>query len=102
MRLTRMEVDRLLALGDIEGAEAYMEARRQFFWDNGHPIRKLNQAYFAFYGAYSADPEGGAAGEDPVGLAVQALRAQYDELADFLTAISWVTSYDALLRLTHP
>jgi len=102
MRLTRMEVDRLLALGDIEGAEEYMEARRQFFWDHGHPIRKLNQAYFAFYGAYSADPEGGAAGEDPVGLAVQALRAQYDDLADFLTAISWVTSYDALLRLTHP
>jgi len=102
MRLTRVETDRLLAEGDVEGAEAYMEARRQFFWDNGYPIRKLNQAYFAFHGAYSADPDGGAAGEDPVGPTVQALRAQYDELADFLNAISWVTSYDALLKLLHP
>ena len=99
MRLTRVETDRLLAEGDVEGAEAYMEARRQVFWENGYPIRKLNQAYFAFYGAYSADPEGGAAGEDPVGPAVQALRAQYDQLADFLNAISWVTSFNDLLKL---
>jgi hypothetical protein len=99
MRLTRVETDRLLAEGDVEGAEAFMESRRQFFWDNGYPIRKLNQAYFAFYGAYSADPDGGAAGEDPVGPAVQALRARYDSLAEFLNTISWVTSYDALLRL---
>ncbi len=24
-----------------------MDQRRQVFWDNGYPIRKLNQAYFA-------------------------------------------------------
>jgi hypothetical protein len=99
MRLTRVETDRLLAAGDVEGAEAYMEARRQFLWDNGYPIRKLNQAYFAFHGAYDADPDGGAAGEDPVGPAVRALRTQYDELVDFLKDISWVTSFDALLKL---
>jgi hypothetical protein len=99
MRLTRVETDRLLTEGDVKGAEAYMEARRQFFWDNGYPIRKLNQAYFAFHGSYDADPEGGAAGEDPVGPAVRALRAQYDELADFLKEISWVTSFDALLKI---
>lgn len=99
MRLTRVETDRLLAEGDVEGAEAYMEARRHFFWDNGYPIRKLNQAYFAFHGAYDADPDGGAAGEDPVGPAVRALRVQYDELADFLKDISWVTSFEVLLKL---
>jgi hypothetical protein len=99
MRLTRVETDRLLAEGDIEGAEAFMESRRQFFWDNGYAIRKLNQAYFAFYGSYDADPEGGAAGADPVGPAVRAVRAQYEELADFLKEISWVTSFDALLKL---
>ena len=99
MRLTRVETDRLLAAGDVEGAEAYMEARRQFLWDNGYPIRKLNQAYFAFHGAYDADPDGGAAGEDPVGPAVRALRTQYDELVDFIKDISWVTSFDALLKL---
>lgn len=99
MRLTRMETDRLLAEGDVEGAETFLEARRQVFWDNDYPIRRLNQAYFAFYGAYSADPAGGAAGEDPVGLAVQDLRAQYSELANFLNAISWVTSFESLLSL---
>ncbi|NLN70051.1 MAG: hypothetical protein GX142_04615 [Chloroflexi bacterium] len=99
---TRVEADRLLAKGDVAGAEAYMEARRLTFWENGYPIRKLNQAYFAFYGAYSTEVEGGAAGEDPVGPAVQALRARYPELADFLNAISRVTSYDALLKLLEP
>jgi hypothetical protein len=101
MRLTRIEADRLLADGDVEGAEAYMAARRQVFWDNGYPIRRLNQAYFAFHGAYGGTPGGGAAGEDPVGPAVIALRAQYNQLADFLNAISWVNSYEALLRLLH-
>jgi len=99
MRITRVEADRLLAGGEIETAEAYMEARRQFFWDNGYLIRKLNQAYFAFYGAYNDDPGGGASGEDPVGPAVVALRSQFEALADFLRTIAWVTSYEGVLRL---
>lgn len=96
MRLTREEVDRLLAEGKVEEAEAYMEARRQVFWENGYLIRKLNQAYFAFYGAYNDTPGGGAAGEDPVGPAVQAYRGQFDSLADFLRAIAWVDSFAEL------
>ncbi|MEA3327484.1 MAG: hypothetical protein U9R53_09300 [Chloroflexota bacterium] len=99
MRITRVEVDRLLAEGEIEAAESYMETRRQFFWDNGYLIRKLNQAYFAFHGAYNDDPGGGASGEDPVGPAVVAFRAQFEELADFLKTIAWVNSFDDLLRL---
>jgi hypothetical protein len=52
MHQTRQRVDELLANGKIEEAEAYMEARRQVFWENGYTgLRKLNQAYFAFYGA---------------------------------------------------
>lgn len=96
MRVTRQEVDRLLAEGKIEAAEKYMEARRQVFWENGYLIRKLNQAYFAFYGAYNDTPGGGAAGEDPVGPAVQAYRDSFDSLADFLRAIAWVDSYTEL------
>ena len=99
MRITRVEVERLLEKGEVEAAEAYMEARRLFLWENGFPIRKLNQAYFAFYGAYNAAPGGGAAGEDPVGPAVVAFRSQFDELADFLNAISWVNSFEQLLQL---
>jgi hypothetical protein len=72
-----------------------MEARREIFWQNGYAIRKLNQAYFAFYGAY-ADVPGGAAGEDPVGPAVRALRSQSASLADFVNRISWMTSFQEL------
>jgi hypothetical protein len=95
MHETRVRADELLAAGKIEEAEAYMETRRQFFWDNGYAIRKLNQAYFAFYGAY-ADMPGGAAGEDPVGPAVRTLRAQSASLSDFLNTISWMNSFEDL------
>jgi hypothetical protein len=95
MHLTRVHVDELLAAGKIDEAEAYMEQRRQFFWDNGYAIRKLNQAYFAFYGAY-ADVPGGAAGEDPVGPAVRALREQSKSLTDFLETIAQMDSFQQL------
>lgn len=95
MHETRVTADQLLAEGKIEEAEAYMEQRRQFFWDNGYLLRKLNQAYFAFHGAY-ADVPGGAAGEDPVGPAVRALREQSASLADFINTIAWMTSFEEL------
>jgi hypothetical protein len=95
MHTTRITVDKMLAEGKIKGAEDYMEARRRIFWDHGYQIRRLNQAYFAFYGAY-ADVPGGAAGNDPVGPAVRALRAQSPSLLAFLNRISWMTSFDQL------
>lgn len=95
MHETRVTADQLLADGKIEEAEAYMEGRRQVFWDHGYLLRKLNQAYFAFHGAY-ADVPGGAAGEDPVGPAVRALREQSDSLADFVNTIAWMTSFEQL------
>jgi hypothetical protein len=97
MRETRVTVDALLAEGKIEEAEAYMEERRVFLWDNGYRIRKLNQAYFAFHGAY-ADQPGGAAGDDPVGAAVRELRAGSDGLADFINRMSWMISYANLQK----
>ena len=96
MHKTRVQVDELLAQGEIEEAEEYMEARRRFFWEHGYQIRKLNQAYFAFYGAYNDVPGGGAGGKDPIGPAVQELRKQSSSLAEFLRRISWVTSFEAL------
>ena len=95
MHETRVHVDALLAQGKIDEAEAYMEQRRQVFLKNGYLIRKLNQAYFAFNGAY-ADVPGGAAGEDPVGPAVRALRAKSRSLADFVNTIAWMTSFQQL------
>ena len=96
MRETRLEVDRLLAAGKVEEAEAYMEQRRQVFWQNGfHDLRRLNQAYFAFHGAYADEP-GGAAGEDPVGAAVRQLWSASRTPAEFLRRIAWMSSFEAL------
>ncbi|HPR35043.1 MAG TPA: hypothetical protein PKY64_05160 [Anaerolineaceae bacterium] len=99
MRETRVRVDALLAEGQVDQAENYMEARRRFFWDNNYRLRKINQAYFAFYGSYNDTPGGGASGEDPVGPAVQALRTRYSSLNKFLQAIRFVTSFDQLVDL---
>jgi len=98
MHKTRVQVDELLAEGKVKEAEAYMEMRRRFFWENGYQIRKLNQAYFAFYGAYDDTPGGGPAGKDPVGPAVRELRRRSSSLEAFLERIAWVSSYDGLLR----
>lgn len=95
MRATRVQVDQYLAAGKVSDAESYMEQRRRFFYEHGYLIRKLNQAYFAFYGAY-ADQPGGAAGTDPVGPAVRELRSRSASLADFINRISWMTSFDQL------
>ena len=97
---TRIQVDALLADGKIEEAEEYMEQRRLVFWENGYRIRKLNQAYFAFHGAYADQPQG-SAGEDPVGAAVRQLRAQSRSLIDFIDAISTIKSFNQLQTLLH-
>jgi hypothetical protein len=92
---TRLVVDDLLAEGKIDEAENFMESRRQFFWDNGYQIRKLNQAYFAFHGAYADEPFT-AAGKDPVGDDVRLFRAKQPSLSDFIRKISWIYTYSQL------
>jgi hypothetical protein len=97
MHATRVEVDRLLAAGQVEEAEQYMEARRRFFWEHGYRIRKLNQAYFALHGSYADQP--GAAGEDPIGPAVRELRQHSANLGEFLARVSSVTTLSELQAL---
>lgn len=103
MRATRIRVDELLAQGKVREAEIYMERRRRVFVEHGYEIRKLNQAYFAFYGAYADEP--GAAGEDPIGPAVRRLREQSPDLYTFVKRVSRVTTLaelEALLAETAP
>jgi hypothetical protein len=104
MHETRLNADRLLAEGKIDEAEMYMELRRRFLWDNGYHIRKLNQAYFAFHGAYadSSGQPGGAAGEDPVAAAVRTLRDQSASLAEFINRMAWMASFEALEHALLP
>lgn len=100
MHTTRVTVDAMLEDGRVDEAEVYMEERRRYIWENGYHIRRLNQAYFAFHGAY-ADTPFGAAGEDPVGPAVRTLRQQSVSLSEFLNRISWMTSFEALQKAIH-
>lgn len=99
MAETRIRVDALLAEGEVEEAERYMELRRQFFWDNGYRIRKINQAYFAFYGAYADVP--GETGGNPIGPALLALREKNNSLRSFLDQVAPLTSVEELLALVE-
>lgn len=98
MHQTRVEVDRLLADGKIEEAERYMEARRRIFVENGYRLRRLNQAYFAFHGAYADVP--GASGEDPIGPLVRKLWALSMTPADFARDLTPITTLIELRDLT--
>jgi hypothetical protein len=99
MRLTRVTVDRMLAEHQIDEAETYMEQRRQFFWQHGYrSIRRINQAYFAFYGTYADEP-GGAAGEDPVGEAVRKLWERIHSPAEFLRTMAWMSRFSDLQKV---
>jgi hypothetical protein len=88
MRKTRLEVDRLLAAGHVEEAEAYMEARRRYFVENGYNLRVLNQAYFAFHGSYGAS----AASVSPIGPKLERLRSLTPDLRAFLRTVRWFTA----------
>jgi hypothetical protein len=95
MHDTRVHTDALLAAGKVDEAEAYMEAQRRVLWDHGYQIRKLNQAYFAFYGAYAISG-GGAAGADPVGEAVHLLRRRSASIADFVNTMAQFSTFPQL------
>ena len=95
MRETRLQTEALLARGEIEMAESYMETRRQMLLAEGYFIRKLNQAYFAFYGTY-ADAPGAIT---TVGDEFDALRAESLSLRAFLNAAVTVTTREDLYRL---
>lgn len=97
---TRLAVDQLLSEGKIEEAEEFMEEQRGIFCENGYLIRKLNQAYFAFHGAYADSPYS-AAGSDPVGEDVRTLRARSKDLNEFLSRISGMRSYEELRDYIH-
>jgi hypothetical protein len=64
-------------------------------WDNGYQIRKLNQAYFAFYGAY-ASAGGGASGADPVGGAVKLAQRRSASIADFVNTMATFSTFAQL------
>ena len=88
MRETRLGLDRLLAEGRVEEAEVYLERRRQLFVQNGYYIRKLNTAYFAFYGTYADNP----ASVSVIEPQLRTVRDDAGDLATFLNKVSQITT----------
>jgi hypothetical protein len=95
MRRIRLTVDEMLAQGDVEGAEEYMEERRRFLVSRGYYIRKLNQAYFAFYGSYATSPTS----VDPIGEALQRLRQESASLKAFVDIVAVMANHEDLWRV---
>lgn len=98
MHETRTTVDNLLAAGEIEEAETYMEERRALFVENGYRIRKLNQAWFAFYGGYQVEGIS-AGGEDPIGPAVRQLRDAAPGIREWVLTMQTITTREQLLKV---
>jgi len=94
MREIRRRVDDYLARGEIKQAEEFMELKRQYLAQNGYYIRKLNQAYFAFYGTYADDPTS----ISPIGVEMTELRDKSASLKDFLETVAAMTSRDDLIK----
>lgn len=88
LRDLRLEVDRLLEDGRIAEAEARMAQVRQELAGGGVTIRKVNQAYFAWYGTYAARPDA----TDPVGAQLRELRQRTGSVAAFLETVRGLTS----------
>jgi hypothetical protein len=86
-----------LAEGKIAEAEAYMEAQRQLLDEHGYFYRRINQAFFAFYGGYQSPSGGGAGGDDPIGPSVAALRRHAPSLRAWLEQMRFLTTRQALL-----
>jgi hypothetical protein len=95
MRQIRLTVDQYLAQGQVEEAERYMEQMREYLAQNGYYIRKLNQAYFAFYGSYSDTP----GSVSPIGGYLAELRQGSPSLGDFVKTVSGISSYEELLKM---
>ena len=94
MKATRIQADKLLSEGRIEEAERYMENRRMVFNSNGYPIRKLNQAYFAFYGTYAESP----ASTSIIGEQVRKYRSNFEGVGNFIKKISQIGTYDEFVK----
>ena len=93
MRETRLNAESLLEEGRIADAESYMEERRQGLLERGYRIRKINQAYFAFYGSYATS----AASVSPIEGQMRGLRERSETLGDFLKTMSQFSTYQEFL-----
>ena len=98
MRKLRSQVDTLLEIGNMEDAESLMNEKRLVFVANGYNIRKINQAYFAFYGSYGDS----AASVSAIGPQLQELRTSVPDLFTFVNTVANVSTYEEFLSIISP
>ena len=94
MRQIRRAVDEYLVRGEIEPAEKFMAEKREYLASKGYHIRKLNQAYFAFYGTYADSPTS----ISPIGLELKQVREQSASVKHFLDRVARMTSREELKK----
>ncbi len=87
---TRHEAEELLSGGKIDEAEIYMESRRQTLVENGHNIRKINQAYFAFHGTYADSPSS----TSPLARQIYQLRQQTTNGGQLVKTLQTISNYN--------
>ena len=88
MRALRVQVDALLAQGKVTEAEQAMETKREYLAAHGITIRKINQAYFAFYGTYADTAES----SNPIGPKIEQVWSLTKDVGLFLRNMREVTS----------
>mgnify|MGYP000892995034 CR=1 FL=1 len=97
MRETRLEVDELLRLGKIFEAEKYMLDQTNVLKSKGYKIRKINQAYFAFYGNYGSSPSS----THSFDLKLEELMNSYESFGDFLDEVKMIDHVDKFENLIN-
>lgn len=94
---TRITVDFYLHFGLIDLAESYMNAQRVVFAAHGYVFRKINQAFFAFYGGYQGVGGSGVGGTDPIGPAITTLRSRQPTIRTWLEQMRTITTRAELI-----
>ena len=95
MRNIRIAVDNYLSEGEIDRAESFMEEKRLYILSQGYYVRRLNQAYFAFYGTYASS----ASSVNPIGEMLWKLRGESSSITEFLGKTSSITNLDDLINI---
>ena len=93
----RLAVDVLLKDGKVDEAERRMGETQQELAADGYTIRRINQAYFAFYGSYGNN----AAASSPLGAKINAIRRLSPDLKSFVRRVQDIANpadLDRLLR----
>ncbi len=94
LRELRLDVDELLAGGWIELAEQLMERVRLELEAEGVTIRRINQAYFAWFGVYAARPDA----VDPLGPQLREIRERSSSLRAFMASVRGADSRSDIER----